>query len=133
MSGRAHLLPFDAFGVVVATIGVLVALPSTGCRDARATGESQVANDEGRTLFAATCARCHGELGRGGLPLYDGGPAPRDFGDHAFQVSRTDDELRETVRKGKSTGMPPFAGALTDAQIDAILKHVRSLDASRTR
>lgn len=57
-----------------------------------------------------------------------GGPRPRDFHDHAFHASRTDAQLLATVRGGTGTGMPAFAGTLSDAQISAAVRHVRTLD-----
>jgi mono/diheme cytochrome c family protein len=81
-----------------------------------------------RDLFLATCARCHGAEGTGGLPLWEGGPSPRNFRDHAFHAERTDAQLRETIKTGKGTGMPAFGAALTDAQITSLVAYVRSLD-----
>jgi mono/diheme cytochrome c family protein len=37
-----------------------------------------------------------------------------------------DSELAKTISEGKA-GMPPFKGSLTEAQIHALVKYVRSL------
>lgn len=81
----------------------------------------------GRALFASACARCHGPEGAGGLPLFDGGPSPRNFQDAAFQRERTDDQLRMTIVNGKGVGMPPFGTTFDEAQLTALVNHVRSL------
>lgn len=83
---------------------------------------------QGRELFASTCARCHGADGTGGLPTVAGGPAPRNFHDHAFQLSHTDEQLKLTITNGKGTAMPGFGKTFDDAQLAALIAHVRSLD-----
>jgi mono/diheme cytochrome c family protein len=41
------------------------------------------------------------------------------------------DELRAIVKKGKpGTMMPPFADVLSDAEIDAVLRHVQQFAAA---
>ncbi len=106
-----------------AQILLAAALLVAGCKKSEAA-----AGPTGRDLFVATCARCHGTEGLGGLPLWDGGPSPRNFHDHQFQAQRTDAQLAETIKTGKGSGMPPFGGALTDAQIASLVTYVRSLD-----
>ncbi len=83
---------------------------------------------EGRTLFQNNCARCHGAEGTGGLPVFEGGPSPRNFHDHKFHDERTDEQIRMTIVNGKGAGMPPFGSAFNDAQLHALVAHVRSLD-----
>src|SRR5690242_4317647 len=68
---------------------------------------------EGRDVFAKACARCHGADGSGGVPLFDGGPSPRNLRDHEFQVARTDEQIKLVVVNGKGTGMPSFGTTFT--------------------
>ena len=79
-------------------------------------------------VYAGTCARCHGVDGAGGLalPLSPGGPAPRNFTDAAFQASRTDAELKETIRAGKPPAMPAFGAMLDDTQLTGLVAQIRS-------
>ena len=63
--------------------------------------------DEGKELFGAACARCHGPEGRGGV-AQGTMPAPRNFHDAAFQSARTDAELKEVVRHGKGDKVVVF-------------------------
>jgi mono/diheme cytochrome c family protein len=114
-------------GVALASITLTVG--AAGCKKSQASEPTA----EGASLFASTCARCHGAEGTGGLPVAEGGPPPRNFRDHAFQASRSDADLRRTIKEGKSTGMPPFGGLLTDAQIDALVVQVRSFDPEREK
>jgi mono/diheme cytochrome c family protein len=86
----------------------------------------------GKTLFASACARCHGAEGAGGLPLFDGGPSPRNFHDHAFHASHTDEQIKLTIVNGKGVGMPPFGTTFTDSQLDALVAHVRGFDPEKS-
>jgi len=83
---------------------------------------------QGRDLFASTCARCHGAEGTGGLPVFDGGPSPRNFHDHAFQQDRTDEQIKLTIMNGKGTGMPSFGTIFDEQQLRSLVAHVRSFD-----
>lgn len=117
------MLPVLRCSSVVAGALLLCAVASSGC-EKKASGSVL----QGRDIFASTCARCHGAEGGGGLPAFAGGPAPRNFRDHAFQTQRTDQQLKLTIVNGKGTGMPPFGTAFTDAQLDELVRHLRSLD-----
>lgn len=107
-------------GVAALLLGAVM-----GCKDGQRDASGSA---EGEALFASACARCHGAEGRGGLPLWDGGPSPPSFRDHAFQAARSDEQIRRTIVEGKSTGMPPFARTFSDMQLARIIGHVRSLD-----
>ena len=103
---------------------LVIAALGSACQSKRS--EAQVA--EGRELFTNACSRCHGAEGTGGLPLWDGGPSPPSFRNHAFQVAHPPDVIRQTIVQGKPPGMPPFGTTFSDAQLAAIIGHVRSLD-----
>ena len=99
-----------------------------------ATGASTTACErkadaaQGRDLFASTCARCHGADGTGGLPVFDGGPSPRNLHDHGFQQDRTDEQIKLTIMNGKGTGMPSFGTIFDEQQLRSLVAHVRSFD-----
>src|SRR5262245_21812683 len=97
---------------VVAT-AIRPAAPST-----LAANDQAVGGTSGAQAFASRCASCHGTDGNGG----ELGPAI------VTRVpSRTDDELRSVIRQGVPTaGMPPFS-AIGDAELGAILQHLRAL------
>lgn len=87
-------------------------------------------SDLGARLYVERCSACHGEHGRGDGPTAPAlQPPPRDFGAAAFWQGRTTAELRAVVTGGKpGTMMPPFAGVLSDAEIDAVVEHLRRFD-----
>jgi len=82
---------------------------------------------DGAKIYAEKCSVCHGAGGRGDGP---GGaalnPKPRDHTNGAYMNTRTDDQLLEVIRNGKGN-MPAWKTVLSDEEIHAVLKHVRSL------
>jgi len=83
--------------------------------------------DEGAQIYAQRCALCHGATGHGDGPAAASlNPKPRNHTDGAYMNSRTDDQLLEVIRNGKPP-MPAWKGVLTEDQMHAVLKHVRSL------
>ena len=67
-------------------------------------------------LFAGTCGFCHAEGGRAA------GKGPQ-----LMNTQRDDDFIRNRIKHGKQGAMPAFDGALTDAQIEVIVKYIRGL------
>ena len=81
----------------------------------------------GAQVFAKRCALCHGADGHGdGIASKGLNPKPRNFHDVAYMSTRTDAQLLEIIHKGKGV-MPKWGGQLSEAEITAVLKHVRSL------
>jgi mono/diheme cytochrome c family protein len=76
---------------------------------------AQSAADAGREVYAEHCAQCHGER----LMATGAGPD--------LKLLRTDQRARfdEIVREGKGQ-MPPWAGMITDEEIDRIWAYIRS-------
>ncbi len=75
---------------------------------------------QGRQLFAAYCAPCHGALGHGGQV----GP---DLSASRFKYGKTRAELVQTIMKGRRGGMPAFAAQLQSGQADALAAYLRQL------
>ena len=82
---------------------------------------------DGAAIFAEVCARCHGpagvpppsEVARLGVKPLTSDRVQRDL---------TDADIRRQILNGSDNKqMPSFAGALSEAQVDAIVAHVRSL------
>ena len=67
-------------------------------------------------LFAGTCGWCHS----------DGGRAPGK-GPQLMDTARTDDFIRFRIQHGKEGAMPAFGASFSDADVDAIIKYIRSL------
>jgi mono/diheme cytochrome c family protein len=118
-SGRRSIAPAAlAFALALVTAGAA----GLGC------SRSQASPEQGREIFANNCARCHNADGSGGLPVAPGGPSPRNFRDHDFQASRTDEQLKQTIVNGKGTAMPPFGVAFTEVQLSSLVAQIRSFD-----
>ncbi|MBI2830519.1 MAG: c-type cytochrome [Chloroflexi bacterium] len=72
------------------------------------------------TLFASKCAACHG-ANRQGTP----GLAPALNAQSL--AGKSDTLLSDTINNGKTgTAMPAFKGQLTSAEIDALIKFIKS-------
>jgi len=67
-------------------------------------------------LFATTCGFCHSDGGRAA------GRGPQ-----LMNSPRDDDFLRNRIKNGKEGAMPAFGTAYGDAQIDDMIKYIRSL------
>ena len=96
-------------------------------------GRSAAESDSGRVIYEQRCAACHGATGDGnGLAAAAMDPRPRNLRDAEFWRGRTAADVRQVVRDGKrSTLMAPFAGALSDAEIDAVVAYVESFRPGR--
>jgi len=98
----------------------LLALAAVASRAASAQ-QSATANVKPSTLdvpqlFATTCGWCHS----------DGGRSPGK-GPQLMNTQRSDDFIRNRIKMGKEGAMPAFGSMFSDADIDAIIKYIRSL------
>ena len=74
---------------------------------------------EASKIFMHECKDCHGEDGRGRMLNQP------DFTNRDWQKSVTDERMFKTIKFGREP-MPFYAGALTDEQINALVKYIRS-------
>ena len=81
-----------------------------------ATSLSEAAPD-GSQLYATHCAVCHGDKGRGGVGVPLALPSFLESVDDAF--------LRKTIRYGRPGRVMPAFAALSDAQLNAIVRFIR--------
>ena len=73
----------------------------------------------GREIYSSRCARCHGSSGGGGTgPKLDAGAVVGAYPDIADQI--------QIISAGKN-GMPSFAGALSDDQLEAVARYTREV------
>jgi mono/diheme cytochrome c family protein len=97
-------------------------------RDAQATTVSQ-AQSSGKSpaadLFVQNCAKCHGADGKGTRSA--GTP---DFTSPSVQSGLSDQQIQETIRRGKPGRMPAWADKLSDAQIAQLASYIRSLSSA---
>jgi mono/diheme cytochrome c family protein len=118
--------------------------PAASASPAQASpAQASAAPVDGKVVFATFCATCHGPEGKGDGP---GGvaldPKPRDFTAGKFKFDPTGDgktgeleDIVEVVKNGAakfggSPNMVAWSAALSDAQIQAVAKYVKSLGPS---
>src|SRR5262245_46556185 len=108
-------------GGCVLLCGALLVLGSQSCAPAADL-------EKGKTVYETRCSPCHGPEGAGDGPAAAAlTPKPRNFRDPAFWSGRTVAQLRLAVRDGRpGTLMAPFAGVLSDAEIDDVIAYVQS-------
>jgi mono/diheme cytochrome c family protein len=83
---------------------------------------------DGRKIFNLKCAMCHG---KNGTPPTYYAKKVKTLGDAAWQKSRSDEQIRKAIEDGvKGTMMASFKEAFTPEELDALVKHVRTLDPS---
>ena len=107
---------------------VLVAYAAHVCAPlallAQQSGKAAGGASEGKQIFATTCAACHGLDGAGG----EHGP---DIAHRREVQGLTDQRLQQIVRGGvPGTGMPAFR-SLSETQVKAVVRYLRSLAGSR--
>ncbi len=73
---------------------------------------------DGRRVFVASCARCHGARGEGRI-------GPRLAGRVAERFPDVDDQI-SFVTEGKGL-MPGFGNLLTDEEIEAVVRYEREV------
>lgn len=87
--------------------------------------------EEGRKVYEANCAVCHGVEGKGdgaaAVPLE---PKPRDFTDAKYMNTRTTTALRQVIAEGgQSAGLSPimvgWSATLSPDQIESVLHYIR--------
>ena len=76
------------------------------------------ATPDGARLYAQRCSACHGADGNGGVGVPLALPA--------FLSSVDDVYLRKTVRLGRPGRVMPAFTQLADAEVEAIIRHIRS-------
>lgn len=91
------------------------------------------AEESGKDLYNTYCAQCHGMEGNGmGVNVRDMSVQPRDHTDAEAMSSRSDADLFKVIKEGgqainKSVLMPPWGDALSDEEINRLVKYLRVL------
>jgi high-affinity iron transporter len=82
----------------------------------------------GRIVYVTRCAPCHGPQGAGDGPAAAAiTPKPRNFREPEFWNGRTRAQLLVVVRDGRpGTMMAPFAGVLSDADIEGVVDYLEA-------
>ncbi|HEY8524584.1 MAG TPA: cytochrome c [Acidimicrobiales bacterium] len=87
----------------------------------RPTTTTTVPGPDGRAIYQASCAGCHGAEGEGGV-----GPSLRGIGEHHSVA-----HLIEVITNGRG-GMPAWEGRLTPAEIEAVATYVSTIPGEHT-
>src|SRR5262245_51206928 len=92
---------------------------------------SSLAGASGEEIYRAACAACHGADGRGNPQSVVGFDTPLpDFTDCHFATPETDADWLAIAHEGGPVRafdrhMPAFGRALSDAQLGAVVRHLR--------
>jgi len=95
-------------------------------------GANAAANDasDGARIFRERCTPCHGDGGRGDGPLVRASQiaAPPDFTQPATMTVRSLPEILDVITSGRiEKMMPPWEGALSEAERRAVADYVAGL------
>lgn len=96
----------------ILTVSILIILPAT------------LAAADGAAIYKAKCAMCHGADGSGNTTMGKSMKL-RDLRSPEVQ-KQSDAELTKVTADGKGK-MPAYKGKLTDAEISALVAHMRTL------
>ncbi len=83
--------------------------------------------EQGKTVFDANCARCHGERGMGDGPESDPRAPAADLTDPFRKELNPDGVVFHRVWNGKPPVMPAFDETLTREQVWTVVAYVQSL------
>ena len=113
---------------IAAALGLCLALPAAGPASAA----------EVEQMFKFYCAQCHGLEGKGDGPNVgkDFPVSPRNFTSAEEMNKLSDADIKNVILDGgpamsKSPMMPPWGKTLSEAEVDALIKHLRKLCACK--
>ena len=129
LHGSQHLRDDDARAVAqyLQTLVPVAASPERPTAPAQAASK---ADPKAAKLYEDHCATCHGKEGQGQAGAY-----PALAGNRAVLMERPNNAVLSvefggfapaTARNPKPYGMPPFLLSLNDAEVAAVLSHVRT-------
>ncbi len=130
----AVMLRDDVARLIASYLATLDTPPGPSGADAlRARMPRGPAGGTGAQLYSQLCAACHGDTGNGDGPNARFLPVPpARHTSAALMSARTDDRLYDAIAAGgatlgRSPRMPPFGASLDQAQIRALVAHIRAL------
>ena len=104
------------FAVIVGAGAALAALPAPAAENSSPSEPAEISVTEIKQLFAAQCSWCHGAYGM-----------KADKGPQLAGTLMTEKQVFDRIKNGKSGLMPSFKKALSDEQIAAFAKYIKSL------
>jgi mono/diheme cytochrome c family protein len=107
----------------------LKALPQVPAERTAYTPPVDLARSPGAKIYERECASCHGDVGEGAAgaypPLAGNRAVTLEIPANLIRVVLSGGYLPATSGNPRPYGMPPFAHALSDAEIAAVLTYVR--------
>jgi len=86
-----------------------------------------IPSEDGEKIYQQKCQICHGIKGKGDGPVASAlKPPPADFTSSQLMDSLTNEDLLETISKGRGS-MPAFAEVLKPEETAAVIEYIRSL------
>ena len=113
---------------ILSSVGVLLLAMIAASSTVQAQNQA-----EGRKLYTAYCASCHGEKGKGdGVAAGSLPVKPQDHTNGAVMNQMTDQSLADVISKGggatgKSSFMPAWGASVNEKQVKDIVAYIRSL------
>ncbi len=105
----------------------VLCLALVGCTPSTTSSDSVDRPIDASRLFQRQCAVCHGALGQGDGPNASLNQAP-SLASAEFHANNSNEDIALVIREGRGL-MPPWSH-LGDAQIDALVAFVRTLEQS---
>ncbi len=81
---------------------------------------------DGKALFEANCAKCHGSTGRPSPAIKKMFPEIPLYGE-SFFATRSDADILAVLTNGKGKNMKPWKDRLSADEMTALARYIRSL------
>ena len=82
---------------------------------------------DGKMIYLKSCKQCHGVLGEPTKTALRQDDKIPSFTDAAFFKGKKDEDMRESVAKGKGRNMKGFADKLSKEEIGAVVEYIHTL------
>jgi mono/diheme cytochrome c family protein len=102
-------------------------IPAGAEKEVSPVKESPAVLKQGKSIFDARCARCHGPLGKGDGKESDPNNPAADLTDTFRADLNPDGVMFHRVTNGKSPVMPAFKSDLTPQEIWTVVLYAKSL------
>jgi high-affinity iron transporter len=85
--------------------------------------------EKAKAAYAARCAFCHGNSGKGdGMAGAALKPPPTNFASADYWKATNSEQIKNAIKNGKpGTAMVPFNAALSSDEIDGLVEYLRTL------
>ena len=113
-----------AFAATLAGV-CFACLPGLAARSANDNKAARRGGRDAAAIYAKSCATCHGKDGRAKTFKAKFNDA-RNLTDAAWQADVSDERLYNSISNGRGK-MPAFGRKLSEAEINALVAHVRRL------